>query len=125
MQIFQELIEDSDGYLTTSFLRRFKTVKDNRIRPKGYNPALFLTFDSPYIRALAETYGETVLDPFYTDPTLTGADVIEYLILLDETTLGRVHDVEVTLYDQSIPHRRFISRTGLATLTAVRRRKAR
>jgi hypothetical protein len=103
VQIYQELIEDSDGHLTTSFLRRFEPVKDNRIRPRGYDPALFLTFDSPYIQALAETHGEAANDPYYTDPALTGADVIEYLIPLDEATLSKVHDVKVTLYNQSIP----------------------
>ncbi len=103
VQIYQELIEDSEGHLTTSFLRRFDTVKDNRIRPRGYNPAFFLTFDSPYIQALAETHGEAAQDPYYTDPALTGADVIEYLIPLDEATLGKVHDIKVTLYNQSIP----------------------
>ena len=36
-------------------------------------------------------------------PSLTGADEIEYLIPLDEATFGKVHDVKVSLYSQSIP----------------------
>jgi len=106
VQIYQELIKDSDGNLTTSFLRRIEDVKDNRLRPEGYNPALFanpILFPSPYILALAETHGQAKFDPYYTDPTLTGADVIDYLISLDEQTLSQVYDIQVTLYNQSIP----------------------
>lgn len=104
VQIYQELIEDSDGNLTTSFLRRIEEVKDNRLRPKGYDPEFFATlFDSPFINALAETHGQAAFDEYYTNPELTGADVIEYLVSLDEETLNQVHDIEVTLYSQSIP----------------------
>ena len=106
VQIYQELIKDSDGNLTTSFLRRIEEVKDNRLRPKGYNPELFANstlFPSPFIQALAETHGQAKFDPYYTDPSLTGADVLEYLVSLDEAALNQVHDIQVTLYNQSIP----------------------
>jgi len=105
VQIYQELLKDSDGNLTTSFLRRIEEVKDNRLRPKGYDPQLFIDLfdESPFIRALAETHGQAAFDPYYTDPELTGADVIEYLVSLDEETLDQVHDIKVTLYNQSIP----------------------
>jgi len=106
VQIYQELIKDSDGNLTTSFLRRIDEVKDNRLRPKGYNPELFanpVLFPSPFIQALAETHGQAAFDEYYTNPELTGADIIEYLISLDEETLNQVHDIKVTLYNQSIP----------------------
>ena len=106
VQIYQELIKDSDGNLTTSFLRRIEEVKDNRLRPKGYNPQLFANstlFPSPFIQALAETHGQAKFDPYYTDPSLTGADIIEYIISVDEETLSQVHDIQVTLYNQSIP----------------------
>lgn len=104
VQIYQELIKDSDGNLTTSFLRRIEDVKDNRLRPKGYNPQVFLSFfDSPFIQALAETHGQAAFDPYYTDPSLTGADVIEYLISPESIDISAVHDIRVTLYNQSIP----------------------
>lgn len=35
--------------------------------------------------------------------TLTGADIIEYIIPLDDLMLSQVHDIKVTLYNQSIP----------------------
>ena len=104
VQIYEEVYEDSDGNVTTSFLRRVHEVKDDRIRPKGFDPAFFESPSfSPYIQALAELHGEERFDPYYTDPALTGSDVVEYLITLDDETLDRVHDVQVTLYYQAIP----------------------
>jgi hypothetical protein len=103
VQIYQELYRDSAGRLTTSFLRRFKAVKDNRIRPQGYDPNQFRRSTSPYIAALAETVGEAKLDPYYVDPKLTGADEIEYHIKLEPAKLAQVDHVKLTLYSQSIP----------------------
>jgi hypothetical protein len=103
VQIYQELVEDSAGNLTTSFVKRFEEIKNNRIRPKGFDPEVFAKSSSPFIRELAELHGEERLDPYYTDPKLTGADQIEYLIPLSADTLARVAEVQVSLYSQSIP----------------------
>jgi hypothetical protein len=104
VQIYEEVDEDSDGNVTTSFLRRVNEVKDNRIRPKGTDPQFFDNPAlSPYTQALAVLHGEERFDPHYTEQALTGSDVIEYLITLDGETLSRVHDVQVTLYYQAIP----------------------
>ena len=103
VQIYQELIRDSDGLLTTSFLHRVEPIKDNRVRPKGFDPQFFARSPSPYIRELAVIPGEAANDPYYVDPQLTGADEIEYRIPLDPDALARADRVQVTLYDQSIP----------------------
>lgn len=103
VQIYQELNRDSDGMLTTSFLRRVTTVKDNRIRPKGYDPAQFARSDSPFVRELAELHGNEAHDPDYTDPRRTGADAIAYRIALDPDALARADHVRVTLQYQSMP----------------------
>jgi hypothetical protein len=103
VQIYQELIRDSGGSLTTSFLRRVNPIKDNRIRPKGFDPKFFARSDSPYIRELAVLHGEEARDPDYVNPKLTGADKIEYQIPLDAETRSRADHVQVTLYYQSIP----------------------
>jgi hypothetical protein len=103
VQIYQELIRDSDEALTTSFLKRVNVVKDNRIRPKGFDPQLFARSSSQYIRDLAKLTAEEAADPYYTDPKLTGADTIEYRIPSDPDTLSRADHVQVTLYYQSIP----------------------
>ena len=82
-------------------------MKDNRLRPKGYDPKYFEKLGkevhSPYIEALAETHGRAAGDPYYTDPKRTGADTIEYLVSLDPATLAKVDHVQVSLYNQSIP----------------------
>lgn len=103
VQIYQELIRDSDGMLTTSFLRRVETVKDNRIRPKGFDPQYFARSPSPYIQELAVLPGAEAQDPHYTDPRLTGSDVVEYRVPLDPALLSRADRVQATLYYQSIP----------------------
>lgn len=102
-QIYQELIVDSDGNFTTSFMRRAKHIKDNRLRPHGYDPAFYLRNASPYIQELATTYGAAKDDNHYTDPQRTGSDRIEYLIELEADDLARVATVEANLYSQSIP----------------------
>lgn len=103
VQIYQELIKDSAGYLTTSFLRRVQPVKDNRVRPRGFDPKLFLANPSPYIRILGEVEGEAANDPNYTDPALTGADEVRYDIRLPPGDIARIARVRATLYSQSIP----------------------
>lgn len=103
VQIYQELTVDSEGALTTSFLRRYAEIKDNRIRPKGFDPAYFAQSPSVYIQELADLPGAEAADPYYFDPQLTGADKIEYRIPLDAGTLARADRVQVTLYYQSIP----------------------
>lgn len=103
VQIYQELIKDSAGEFTTSFLRRVHTVKDNRLRGKGYDPKRFVENPSPYIQLLAELEGNAAKDPYYFDPTLTGADRIRYRIRLAPSQVGGIGRVRVRLLSQSIP----------------------
>lgn len=103
VQIYEERIKDSSGFLTTSFLRRVQPVKDNRLRPRGFDPKLFLDNPSPYIRLLGEVEGEAANDPHYTDPKLTGSDEVHYEIHLPAGDIARIARVRVTLYSQSIP----------------------
>ena len=77
--------------------------KDNRIRPHGYDPEFFLDSTSEYIKVLADTPGEAKFDPYYQDPRLTGADVINYEMDIEQNLRNKVDHVEVTLYSQSIP----------------------
>ena len=102
VQIYQEVILDSAQNVTTSFLRRVATKKDNRLRPKGYDPEFFLTNPSPYIQELGELHGVQG-DPYYSDPHKTGADEITYRIALPQDQLAQITTVRVTLYNQSIP----------------------
>ncbi len=103
VQIYQELIKDSDGHLTTSFLRRVSDVKDNRLRGKGYDPAYFLKQASPYIQMLGVPVGRTADDPDYTDPTRTGSDRLKYRLQLTPAQARDAARVAVKMYNQSIP----------------------
>ncbi len=102
VQIYQEVILDSDSNVTTSFLRRIQHVKDNRIRPKGFDPLFYLKQSSKYIKALASLDGVKG-DPYYENPKLTGSDSILYSVRLSPDDIRRVDRIEVTLYSQSIP----------------------
>lgn len=101
-QVYQEVILDSDKNVTTSFLRRVETVKDNRLRPTGYDPQMFARNPSPYIQELAKPHGIND-DPYYKDPKLTGADQITYVMTLPSEQMARVNTVRATLYYQAIP----------------------
>lgn len=103
VQIYQEVYADSAGDITTSFLRRIKNLKDNRIKPLGYDPAVFTSSSSEYIRELALLPGAESTDPYYQNPNLTGADTIEYVATLTPEQMARLGSVEVNLYNQSIP----------------------
>lgn len=102
VQVYQEVIADSDNNITTSFLRRITDLKNNRIKPRGYDPMVFLTSSSEYIQELAILPGVESADPYYSDPALTGADTIEYIATLTPEQMTQLGTVEVNLYNQSI-----------------------
>jgi hypothetical protein len=105
VQIYQEVVLDSDGHVTTSFLRRAKLVKDNRVRPRGFDPAAWANHPSPYIKLIAQEEAKlgTAKDPYYTDPQLTGGDMVTYRIQLTPAEAAEIGKITVQLYNQSIP----------------------
>lgn len=105
VQIYQELVEDSDGVLTTSFLRRVEPVKDNRIRPKGFDVAVFERHPSPFVRLLAQEirHMPSFADPDYSDPARSGRDVLRYRFTLTSAQVEQIGRVTVRLFNQSIP----------------------
>ncbi len=103
VQIYEEVTFDSAGVRTTSFLRRVDHRKDNRLRPKGFDPQVFLSSPSPFIRELGDFDGSEGSDPHYTDKTLTGSDEIVYQVDLSSADIARVARVTARLYSQSIP----------------------
>jgi hypothetical protein len=105
VQIYQEVMLDSENHITTSFLRRAKLVKDNRVRPRGFDPSLWANSTSPYIKLIAQEDSKlsTAKDPYYTDPQLTGGDMIMYRIQLTPEQAKDVTKITVQLFNQSIP----------------------
>jgi hypothetical protein len=92
VQIYEELVVNPEGLLTTSFLSLDHRVKDNRLQPKGWNP------NGPYA---GETKSEgTGADPDYTNGS--GRSVVRYQIPLNAAT-SAASQVRATLYYQTIP----------------------
>jgi hypothetical protein len=100
VQIYEELVKNADGELTTSFIRRDHVVKDNRLLPigwtaKGPDPSLNGRF-------LHSTYPEGVGDdPDYANGR--GMDRVAYRIKLPQRTDPSRVTVKATLYYQSAP----------------------
>jgi hypothetical protein len=104
VQIYEELIRDSAGNLTTSFIRRDAIVKENRLLPRGWSakgpdPSLNGEF-------LHSTFpeGDAANDSSYTDGS--GTSKLRYQVSVAELPKGidpSKLKVKATLYYQSIP----------------------
>jgi len=119
-QIYQELVRDPRGRLTTSFLSLAEVVKDNRLLPRGWTPTVALAekegLGSPKLSAEALTHhilpklpdghGGQVDDPWYKPKADGGqgggGDELTYDIPLADIK-GTPASVRVTLYYQAIP----------------------
>ncbi len=119
-QIYQELVRDPRGRLTTSFLSLADVVKDNRLLPRGWTPTVALAekegLGSPKLSAEALTHhilpklpdghGGQVDDPWYKPKAEGGqgggGDELTYEIPLADIH-GTPASVRVTLYYQAIP----------------------
>jgi hypothetical protein len=95
VQIYEELVTDPQGLLTTSFISLNRKAKDNRLQPQGWSTeGQFAEETGPV--------GEAVNDPDYTTTYSTGSNTVEYQVPLT----GRVANAAVvtaTLYYQAIP----------------------
>src|SRR2546426_2252796 len=105
VQIYEELIKDSDGNFTTSFIRRDAIVKENRLLPKGWSrqgPAP-LMFTGEFLHSTFPE-GEALNDPSYTNGS--GTSKLRYAVPLSQLPKGvdpSKLTVKATLYYQSIP----------------------
>lgn len=120
-EIFEELTQDHDGRFTTSFIRRDREVKDNRILPLGWSrggpapgaiPRHFLEATYPRGRAAA--------DPAYGDGK--GHAIVVYRIPVpDGVDPARVR-VDATLWYQSFSPAFLAERTAPRDAAATRLR---
>ncbi len=96
VQIYEELVADPQGKITTSFVGLDHPLKNNRFLPKGWRS------DGPYAEFTAP-HGDAERDPEYVSKSgATGADRITYRVPLDDRT-RRAVSVRVTLNYQAIP----------------------
>jgi hypothetical protein len=112
VQIYEEVIADTQGKITTSFVGLDQVLKNNRLLPKGWR------LDGPFGEFTAP-HGDAEHDPEYMNKSgATGADRITYRVPLDDRTRGAV-SVRVTLNYQAIPpsylHDRFAIGKGAET----------
>jgi len=112
VQIYQELTQDPQGRLTTSFLSIAGRLKDNRLLPKGWDPSPKLAereglgsvkMPIPELIAemqpvLPEANGQLERDPNFVG----GRDTLTYRIPLASLP-GKPVSVKATLYYQAIP----------------------
>ncbi len=96
VQIYEELVRDPEGRITTSFFQLLEPIKDNRIKPRGWSPT------GPNAAQTAP-HGHAAADPCYVDARSTGGDRITYRSRLDAAARAGVARVRATLYYQSIP----------------------
>jgi len=119
-QIYQELIRDPRGRLTTSFLSLANVVKDNRLLPRGWTPSVELArreglgsaklsveaLTRRVLPDLPDGHGGEVHDPWYEPKSKGGlgggGDALTYAIPLADIQ-GTPASVRVTLYYQAIP----------------------
>jgi Cytochrome P460 len=105
VQIYEELIKDSDGNFTTSFIRRDAIVKENRLLPKGWSregPAP-LSLSGEFLHSTFPE-GDAASDPSYTNGS--GTSKVRYEVPLSQLPKGIDLSkliVKATLYYQSIP----------------------
>ena len=95
-QIYEELMADVSGKITTSFVGLDHAVKNNRLLPKGWrSDGPFAEFTGPH--------GEAEHDSEYVNAAgSSGADTVIYRLPLTERT-RRVVSVRAVLSYQSIP----------------------
>jgi len=95
-QIYEELVEDPQGKITTSFTALNHPVKNNRLLPKGWRT------DGPFAEHTGP-HADAERDPEYVNKSgATGADRILYRIPLNARTRGAV-SVRVSLNYQATP----------------------
>jgi cytochrome c553 len=105
VQIYEELITDSEHNFTTSFIRRDEIVKENRLLPRGWSregPAP-LSFKDEYLHSTFPE-GDAANDPSYTNGS--GTSKLRYAVPFSELPKGIDRSkltVKATLYYQSIP----------------------
>lgn len=100
VQIYEELVVNPEGFLTTSFIALDHKVKDNRLQPRGWkSTGPFADETGPVGTCLSKREGGDC-DPAYGDGS--GTNVIRYEIPLNRKTT-KATSVRATLYYQSIP----------------------
>src|SRR5271170_2522676 len=123
VQIYEELVVNPEGFLTTSFIALDQKVKDNRLQPQGWSSGgPFAEETGPVGTWIAST----ACDPDYQNGS--GSNVVRYQIPLtscrNTACVNAATTVSATLYYQIIPHyyleQRATDATGIDTDRLIR-----
>lgn len=104
VQVYEELIRNAKGDFTTSFVRRHKHVKDNRLLPFGWQlrgpvPGRYAEFKD-YLEA-THPGPDAVRDADYVSGQ--GRDSVRYELSLPDDVDPQRITVRATMYYQSVP----------------------
>ncbi len=104
VQIYEELVRNPEGYLTTSFIALNEKVKDNRLQPQGWSAEGPEASETAPVGTCVDVLGpagqKKQCDPDYENGS--GSNVVRYLVPLTRATIG-ASSVRATLYYQTIP----------------------
>ena len=118
VQIYEELVTNPEGYLTTSFIALDKKAKDNRLQPQGWSSQGPNAEETGPVGTCVNIRDKVVCDPNYEDGS--GSNVVRYLVpLTNRTALAQT--VRATLYYQTIPPYYQLQRATDATGTDTQR----
>ena len=106
VQIYEELVRNPEGFLSTSFIALNEKVKDNRLQPQGWSVSGVHADDTKPVGVCVST-GQC--DPQYTDGS--GSNVVRYIVPAASEPLT----VRATLYYQTIPPYYQLQRSSDAT----------
>jgi hypothetical protein len=102
VQIYEELVTDANGQITTSFTRRDNDLKDNRLLPSGWrkNGPPDLKIPEEFLEATWPV-GGAMDDPVYMAGN--GQSIVRYEIPLPDGANVQDLHATVTLFDQTLP----------------------
>lgn len=92
VQIYEELVANTEGQVTTSFVSLDHHVKENRLQPRGWRA------DGPDAQ-LTKPFGDAARDPDYRDGS--GSDALIYRIPASAFAPGTT--IRATLWYQALP----------------------
>ncbi|HKR00182.1 MAG TPA: hypothetical protein VJT09_05885 [Pyrinomonadaceae bacterium] len=95
VQIYEELVKDTDGYFTTSFLSLADSVKDNRMMPQGWREG------GPNWEDTLPHGVEKATNPGYFNES--GTSLVGYQVTLPAAIARGPLTVTATIYYQTIP----------------------
>jgi hypothetical protein len=113
VQIYEELVTNPEGFLTTSFLALNQKAKDNRLQPQGWSPTGPEAAETaPVGTCVGANPTSVACDPHYSDGS--GSSVVRYLVPITART-AVAQRMQATLYYQTVPPYYQLQRASDAT----------